>query len=603
MGEDSKPSTPGPVHHVIVVGFHHKKGCQVEFSYPPLIPNGSVDSTECPPGWKYLPTLALPDGSHNYDKDTVFFHLPGLNHPNETVFGISCFRQIPVEKLKNRTSDITRGTVQKAVCVLSSVPLYGHIQVKMELITHAYFDEGDFTKVCLLEDTYHHLNSCLDQIEDLHQAPQLFVGLSARDLILSLRHKALLLYKLLLLDKKILFFQSPVQPLCSTILSLLSLHPGMIEKGLNESACIRASRPMSPVPNFSDSSKLSSEDKSVDREVVTDNMDDKTINGNGVGDMPLDVKEASTPAPSELNGNSEDTTKICNGMLSRDASSVDLASEVNVQNNLAAIAQIDAQNCGLPLPIFTNGYLCLPYLSLPYMDVLTDPNIRGYVVGATNVLFKQKKNLADVIIELETGLIESSDLELRRAGHLSTEDLRFGEYLVRHVSDMRGDYLDGVGWEGGDDWVRAQFHAYTLSLLRTSLLPEGSKEIEQFNKWYVAALHESSSYKQWLANPQSQNITSEVNPGHPFAGQLSVQDMKLRFAHTMQTTEGGRKLNQAMVSTGRVVATTGRAVGGAISQAKGALSNWWSNLTTVSVAVDSTVEEGIDVIDVSNIAP
>ena len=62
-------------------------------------------------------------------------------------------------------------------------------------------------------------------------------------------------------------------------------------------------------------------------------------------------------------------------------------------------------------------------------------------------------------------------MELRRAGHLSTEDLRFGEYLVRHVSDMRGDYLDGVGWEGGDDWVRAQFHAYTLSLLRTSLLP------------------------------------------------------------------------------------------------------------------------------------
>lgn len=46
----------------------------------------------------------------------------------------------------------------------------------------------------------------------------------------------------------------------------------------------------------------------------------------------------------------------------------------------------------------------------------------------------------------------------------------------------------------------------------------------------------------------------------------------------MQNTEGGRKLNQAMVSTGRAVATTGRAVGGALSHAKGALSNWWSNL-------------------------
>lgn len=44
-----------------------------------------------------MPTLALPDGSHNFDDDTVFFHLPGLKNSKETVFGISCFRQIPVE--------------------------------------------------------------------------------------------------------------------------------------------------------------------------------------------------------------------------------------------------------------------------------------------------------------------------------------------------------------------------------------------------------------------------------------------------------------------------------------------------------------------------
>lgn len=164
---------------------------------------------------------------------------------------------------------MTRGTVQKSVCVLSDVPLFGHIQVKMELITHAYFDEGDFSKVSLLQDTYHHLNSCLSQIDDLQSAPQLFVGmsyggiilvtflhlilvhiknslfdfdfagLSTRDLILQFRHKALILFKLLLLERKVVFYRSPVQPLCSTILSLLSLHPGMIERGLTESACVR----------------------------------------------------------------------------------------------------------------------------------------------------------------------------------------------------------------------------------------------------------------------------------------------------------------------------------------------------------------------------
>jgi hypothetical protein len=37
--------------------------------------------------------------------------------------------------------------------------------------------------------------------------------------------------------------------------------------------------------------------------------------------------------------------------------------------------------------------------------------------------------------------------------------------------------------------------------------------------------------------------------------------INLLHSSTMQNTEGGRKLNQAMVSTGRAVATTGRAVG------------------------------------------
>lgn len=42
---------------------------------------------------------------------------------------------------------------------------------------------------------------------------------------------------------------------------------------------------------------------------------------------------------------------------------------------------------------------------------------------------------------------------------------------------------------------------------------------------------------------------------------------------TMQNSESGRKINQA-------VNNTSRAVGGAISQAKGAFSSWWSSITT-----------------------
>jgi hypothetical protein len=52
--------------------------------------------------------------------------------------------------------------------------------------------------------------------------------------------------------------------------------------------------------------------------------------------------------------------------------------------------------------VHLQGYLCHPYLSLPYLDLLSDVNVRGYLVGATNILFKQKHQLADVLVEVRT---------------------------------------------------------------------------------------------------------------------------------------------------------------------------------------------------------
>ncbi len=44
--------------------------------------------------------------------------------------------------------------------------------------------------------------------------------------------------------------------------------------------------------------------------------------------------------------------------------------------------------------------ICHPYLSLQYYDILQDPNVRGFVVGASNILYKQKRNAVDVITEV-----------------------------------------------------------------------------------------------------------------------------------------------------------------------------------------------------------
>jgi len=61
---------------------------QVEYAFPPL--EVELDKS----AWKYLPTLAMPDGAHNYEHDTVYFHLPSLKNPRETVFGVACYQQI-----------------------------------------------------------------------------------------------------------------------------------------------------------------------------------------------------------------------------------------------------------------------------------------------------------------------------------------------------------------------------------------------------------------------------------------------------------------------------------------------------------------------------
>ncbi|XP_012273117.1 late secretory pathway protein AVL9 homolog isoform X2 [Orussus abietinus] len=622
----------GPILHVIVVGFHHKKGCQVEYSFPPLVPSAP---NECPLGWKYLPTLALPDGSHNYDEDTVFFHLPSLNDPKRTVYGVSCFRQIPVEKLKNRTSDITRGTVQKSVCVLSTMPLYGHIQVKMALITHAYFEEGDFSKVSLLEDTYHHLNSCMNG--DSQTPPQIFVGLSARDFILQFRHKAVLLFKLLLLEKKVVFYQSPVQPLCSAILTLLSLYPGMIENGLQQAACVNSNETKKSKADVNHTASSDIENKNsicLNDNKTLETMEGKCLDGlnlpsirnnndNVSNEQKLIEVEPSkecieaytdesnskySPKPNDNVHRVHSVYTINLGMGDVDASlprdtSNDALSDARVTNNITQIAHINPDLCGLPLNIFVKGYLCLPYLSLPYLDLLGDINVRGYVVGATNVLFKQKKQLIDVLVEVESARIEATDPELRRQLHLTTEDLRFADYIVRHVAEPRKDvFLDGVGWAGGDEWIRTQFRVYLLSLLRTSL-QQDTRQSDHFNSAFMTAWRNTNNYKSWES--LSKTEINSVEPGHPFAGQLSVQDMKLRLSHTMQNTESGRKINQAMASTGRAVATTGKAVGGAISQAKGAFSNWWSTLTTVQpIDVDGKVDgQAIDGRQVVSVMP
>ncbi|KAH8304715.1 hypothetical protein KR044_005895 [Drosophila immigrans] len=610
----SEPENKPPILHILVVGFHHKLGCQVEFSHPPLIA-GSTGRNECPSGWKYLPTLALPDGSHNFVEDTVFFNLPSLFEPAASIYGVSCYRQIPVEKLKIRTADVTRSTVQKSVCILARLPIYGYIEVKLSLIADAFFDQGDFSCTELLVKAYQQLNACLLDEETRRPLRHFHVGLSLREIVLHWRHKTLILFKLLLLQRRVVCFGSPVRGMCVLILGMASLVPRLLEKGFQEVACVRTSRPLSPMPDFTDSLQRDAEieaetetEVEAEAEIIVPEAEDLTLVssaasagsqcGNSSGNTSPHTTPNSqshsqdssscptttTPTHPELQrvDSTESGGKRSNGRsssLTREASVDTLACKYLqpifasmrlifslLAANLAALCAINPDEYRAPVSIFASGNLCLPYLSLPYMDLLSDPMVLSYIIGTSNVLFQQKRQLADVLVDIEAANLDAHDPELRRQLVLSTEDLRYMDYILKHVQTPKEDA------EGSEYWIREQFQGYILALLRTAVAPD-VKDNDHFNAQFMNAFKRTQCYQEWFDVRPEPEFFDALPGGHPFAGTLSVADMKLKLAQTMQNSESGRKINQA-------VNTTSRAVGGAISQAKGAFSSWWSSITT-----------------------
>nr|XP_033494555.1 late secretory pathway protein AVL9 homolog [Epinephelus lanceolatus] len=599
----------GSVLHIVVVGFHHKKGCQVEFSYPPLMPDEGHDSNLLPEEWKYLPFLALPDGAHNYQEDTVFFHLPPLNEDMKCVYGVSCYRQIEAKALKVRQADVTRETVQKSVCVLSRVPLYGLLQAKLQLITQAYFEEKDFSQISILKELYDHMNGSLRG--SALEGSQVYLGLSPRDLILHFRHKVVILFKLILLEKKVLFYVSPVNRLVGALMTVLSLFPGMIEHGLVDSSHYRPKSSLSEDITLVESVSGAEEFVSVS---VTD-----------IANTTLEAEETAQPAAESLSsGNStegdshllkppsrtspessesdwetldpsvleESPKEAAEGKETelRDAFDSKPGTPITVQPQSAIgqggivqglVSGLEEDQYGLPLPIFTKGYLCLPYMALQQHHLLSDVTVRGFVAGATNILFRQQRHLSDAIIEVEEAIINIQDPELRKILSLTTADLRFADYLVKHVTENRDDvFLDGTGWEGGDEWIRAQFTLYLHSLLSSALQQDNERLLADYGAHFIAAWRITHNYRVWYSNKHP--AMAAITPGHPFQGQYSVADVKLRLSHSVQNSERGKKIGNAMMTTSRSMVQTGRAVGqsvgGALTSAKSAMSSWFSTL-------------------------
>lgn len=59
---------------------------------------------------------------------------------------------------------------------------------------------------------------------------------------------------------------------------------------------------------------------------------------------------------------------------------------------------------------------------------------------------------------------------------------------------------------------------------------ENTKDCEHFNGHFMMAWKKSQGYLEWYETKPEDSFFDSVPSGHPFAGTLSVADMKLKLA-------------------------------------------------------------------------
>ncbi|KAL3418375.1 cytoplasm protein (transporter Avl9) [Phlyctema vagabunda] len=463
---------PGFIPLVTVVGFHHARGPEVESWFG--VDEGSDPSVDNE--WPLLPFMALSDGAHAATEDFSYFTLlkPARDgKPATSLFGISCTRQMDATALINRPADVTRSTVQKAVVVIADSPqFFGMLRERLGVVTSAWFAQREFTDTEILRRFQESLKEEKER-GDQEEDREEYLGMSLRELVHEFKWQTLVLFKCCLLQPKMLFFGSRCERLCMMQFSLISLIPGLIR-----------------------------------------NLQD-------CADPELDSYERNLVKPTSLK--TSDRSSLLSYM-------------------------------GLPVQIFGKGSLFGPYTPLQQLDILADYGTKSYIVGSTNsLLLQQRDRYSDILINLDETTINITSASLRTALALSSADRRWIDFITQSVNETWDDANPGrpktMGYVGSEEFIRLQFEEYLLSLISAVkchnylafhgsnpkiMLPQVEGDPSQdFGVEWIEAWTRSENYRIWEKNTDS-HLFDIVEPKHPCAGGLTIDDVQRRIAAQVQ---------------------------------------------------------------------
>lgn len=242
---------------------------------------------------------------------------------------------------------------------------------------------------------------------------------------------------------------------------------------------------------------------------------------------------------------------------------------------------------GLPIQIFGKGSLFGPYTPLQQLDVLADHGTRSYIVGSTNsLLLQQKDRYSDILINLDESSISITSPSLRAALTLSAADRRWIDFLTQTVTStwdpMNPSRPNTLAYMGSEEFIRLQFEEYLLALLASvkyhlylisnptglSVSPTHHHDpdpIIDFNPDWLASWRTTSSYNLFHRTTDP-HLFDIVEPRHPTAGNLSVEDIQRRITQQIQTLHLDDRLATTKEHLNKHLATGREKVGTAVGK-------------------------------------
>ena len=236
----SEPQNSNPILYIAVISFNQKKGAIVEFTYPDIDSlKNNKESNEyleslCDKNSKDLNSiekvieninyqltyLCMPDGAHILKNDSQFFLIQNLP---KLLYGISCYRQLQTtQAMKEDEQENTRDYIQKAMCIVSKVPLFGQMASKLSVTMLAYFNQESLKDKKIIEELYS--NYKLSVMRSIN-VNEILASFSLKKLLSLTNEKVFSIMKLIMLEKKILVYSHISNNVCSFIFSFLSLFP------------------------------------------------------------------------------------------------------------------------------------------------------------------------------------------------------------------------------------------------------------------------------------------------------------------------------------------------------------------------------------------